>query len=259
MRHNPAMCLVCFAWKIHPLWRLVMAGNRDEMHDRPTAALAAWADVPVLAGRDLRSGGTWMGLGAKGRVAVVTNVRDGPPATFDGPSRGDLPTKFLTGGTSALDCASGIAHHAAQYAPFNLVLADADRCAYVGNHPLQAAREVAPGVHALSNGPFDAPWPKTRQLQTVLQEWAESGSTALDPLWTALADSRIAPDDSLPRTGIPLAMERHLSSAFVRGETYGTRASTLVLVDQGGHGTIIERRFGPGGAFLGETTLESRG
>jgi len=253
------MCLVGFAWKIHPRWRLVMAGNRDEMHARPTAALAAWADVPVLAGRDLRSGGTWLGLGPEGRVAVVTNVRDGPPAPFDGPSRGDLPVQFLTGRTPAIDCASSIARCAAQYAPFNLVLADAGSCAYVGNHPLQEARKVAAGSHALSNGPFDAPWPKTRQLQAVLQDWAESGSATLDPLWAALADTRIAPDAALPRTGISLATERHLSSAFVRGETYGTRASTLVLVDQGGRGTIIERRFGPGGGYLGETTLESRG
>ena len=67
------MCTVAFACNRHPRWRLVMVGNRDEFHPRPTAALAAWADAPVLAGRDLRAGGTWMGLGRNGRVAVVTN------------------------------------------------------------------------------------------------------------------------------------------------------------------------------------------
>lgn len=257
MRDNRAMCLVGFAWKIHPRWRLVMAGNRDELHDRPTAALASWADAPVLAGRDLRSGGTWMGLGPEGRVAVVTNVRDGPPVLFDGPSRGALPTDFLSGQTTARDYAGNIARRATRYAPFNLVLVDADACAYVGNHPLQNARSVAAGTHALSNGPFDAPWPKSRQLQTVLHAWADSGSETLEPLWAALADTRVAPDPALPHTGIALDMERHLSSSFVRGAIYGTRASTLVLIDHAGHGTIIERRYGPEGAFLGETTLES--
>lgn len=251
------MCLVGFVWKTHPRWPLVMVGNRDEMHDRPSAALAAWADAPVLAGRDLRSGGTWMGLGPDGRVAVVTNVRDGLPTPFAGPSRGDLPTAFLTGTADALTHARAIAAGAARYAPFNLVLADMENCAYLGNHPPQGVRMVAAGAHALSNGPFDAPWPKTTHLQGVLRDWAASASEALDPLWAALADRRAAPDLALPQTGIPLDMERQLSCAFVSGDRYGTRASTLVLIDHAGHGTIIERRYGPEGAFLGETTLES--
>ena len=123
------MCLVAFAWKTHPRWRLVMAGNRDELHARPTAPLAAWADAPVLAGRDLRSGGTWMGLGPAGRVAVVTNVRDGLAQPFDGPSRGALPVAFLGCADTAATHAAALAERAARYAPFNLVVAEADGCA----------------------------------------------------------------------------------------------------------------------------------
>ena len=234
-----------------------MAGNRDEWHARPTAALAAWRDAPILAGRDLRSGGTWMGLGPQGRVAVVTNVRDGLPAPFDGPSRGALPTNFLAGSATADASAEALAARANAYAPFNLVLADAASCVHVGNHPAQGMRPIAPGVHAISNGPFDAPWPKVHRLQTVLQDWAGRDNESLEPLWAALADTRIATDSELPATGIPIEMERHLSSAFVAGQDYGTRASTLVLVDHAGHGRIIERRFGPDAVFLGETTLES--
>lgn len=251
------MCLVGLVWNSHPRWRLVVAGNRDEMYVRPTAPLAAWADVPLLAGRDLRSGGTWMGLGPHGRAAVVTNVRDGLPQPFDGPSRGDLPVDFLTGTDVAGDHATAIAGLASHYAPFNLVLADASACVYLGNHPDQGVRTVAAGVHALSNGPFDAPWPKTRRLRAVLQAWADAGSEALEPLWAALADPRPAADADLPQTGIPLAMERHLSAAFVTGADYGTRASTLLLIDHAGHGTITERRFGPQGVLLGETVLET--
>ena len=253
------MCLVGLAWMAHPRWRLVVAGNRDEWHDRPTAALARWNDGSTLAGRDLRSGGTWMGLGPHGRMAVVTNVRDGPPAAFDGPSRGALPADFLAGSAAAEASAEAIASGADHYAPFNLVLADANACVHVGNHPALGVRPIPPGVHALSNGPFDAPWPKVRRLQARLETWADCGSQALEPLWAALADEQLAADEDLPRTGIPFDMERRLSSSFVRGELYGTRASTLVLVDPAGQSTIIERRYGPGGDFLGETTLESGG
>lgn len=254
--HNAAMCLVALAWKTHPRWRLVVAGNRDELHARPTAALAAWPDVPVLAGRDLRSGGTWMGLGPAGRMAVVTNVRDGLSRAFDGPSRGALPVAFLGGAGTAIDHAGLLAPDGARYAPFNLVLADADGCAYVGNHPASGAHVIAPGVHGLSNGAFDAPWPKVLQLRGVLHAWTQAGGDDLQPLWDALADTRVADDATLPDTGVGIDLERRLSPAFIRGDTYGTRASTLILIGHDGGARVHERRFGPDGVFEGETMLE---
>ncbi|MBZ4184912.1 NRDE family protein [Thermomonas sp. RSS23] len=249
------MCLVAFACNRHPRWRLVMVGNRDEFHPRPTAALAAWPDAPVLAGRDLRAGGTWMGLGRNGRVAVVTNLRDGSAQPFTGPSRGDLPIQFLTGNTDALSHAQAVAQIADQYAPFNLIVADTHTCAHIGPPASGRATQLTDGVHGISNGPLDAPWPKTRRLCTVLEDWARSAQTDLQPLWQALADERIADDADLPHTGIDLALERRLSAAFVRGTDYGTRACTVILVDHAGHGSIFERRFGPGGVFAGETVL----
>ena len=120
------MCLVAFAWKSHPCWRLALAGNRDEFHGRPTAPLAVWPGTGILAGRDLRSGGTWVGLGRDGRVAVITNVRDGLPPAFNGLSRGALPVDFLAGSIPAPAHAQALADVARDYAPFNLVLADAD-------------------------------------------------------------------------------------------------------------------------------------
>lgn len=250
------MCLVALAWKTHPRWRLVVAGNRDELHARPTAPLAAWDDAPVLAGRDLRSGGTWIGLGPAGRVAVVTNVRDGLAQPFDGPSRGALPVAFLGGADAATAHAAELADRAVRYAPFNLVLADAGGCAYVGNHPGSGAHAITPGVHGLSNGAFDAPWPKTRRLRDALQEWALAGGDDPRPLWDALADERIAADDALPDTGVGLNLERRLSPAFIRQREYGTRASTLILVGHDGDARIHERRFGPEGVYEGETVLE---
>lgn len=253
------MCLVAIAWNAHPRWRLVLAGNRDEFHARPTAPLAVWADSGILAGRDLRSGGSWVGLGRHGRVAVITNVRDGVSPAFAGPSRGALPVEFLRGDTHAFAHAAALSTLASDYAPFNLVLADADGCAYVGNHPASGAHAVAPGVHGLSNGAFDAPWPKTRHLRDALQAWLAAGDEGPAALWDALADEHLAPDADLPDTGVGLELERLLSPAFIRGRDYGTRASTLVLVGHDGESRIHERRFGRDGVFEGETVLHGGG
>ena len=255
---NCPMCLVALAWKTHPRWRLLLAGNRDEAHARPTAALARWAGPDGLfAGRDLLSGGTWMGLDALGRCAVVTNVRNGFAKPTSGPSRGQLPVGFLGDTDSADAMADALPAQAPAFAPFNLLLADADACRYVGNHPQAKTRRIEPGIHGLSNGEFDAPWPKTRRLRETLRAWISIDAEDLQPLWNALADESIAPDTELPDTGVGIEWERQLSPAFIRGETYGTRASTLIAIDHAGRGFIHERRFGPNGVFLGETVLRN--
>ena len=250
------MCVVAFAWQCHPRWRLVLAGNRDEFHARPTAALARWPDSGLLAGRDLQSGGTWVGLDARGRVAVVTNVRDGLAPPHGGPSRGALPTAFLDGAADAAATTAELLAHADAYAAFNLMLADADGCWHLGNHPRQR-QALAAGVHGISNGRLDAPWPKTRHLTRALQAWVDVGSDALQPLWDSLANERIAADAELPDTGVGPELERRLSPVFIRGSAYGTRASTIIAVDHHGRGYIHERRFGPDGVFEGETVLRN--
>ena len=252
------MCVVALAWNAHPRWRLLLAGNRDELHARPTAALAPWPGTGLLAGRDLQSGGTWVGLDRRGRVAVVTNVRDGIPPPHTGPSRGALPLAFLDGAPDAADMAGELLANADAYAPFNLVLADAEGCWHLGNHPRQR-EALSAGVHGISNGRLDAPWPKTRHLRDALRAWIDAGSDDLQPLWNALADERSAADAELPDTGVGLELERRLSPAFVRGEAYGTRASTIIAVDRDGRGFIVERRFGPNSTFEGETMLRNNG
>lgn len=255
------MCVVALAWNAHPRWRLLLAGNRDEFHGRPTTGLAAWPDSGrlhngLLAGRDLRSGGTWVGLDRRGRVAVVTNVRDGLAMAHGGPSRGALPVAFLDGESGAGDATAGLLAKAGEFAPFNLVLADAGGCWHLGNHPPQR-EALAVGVHGISNGRLDAPWPKTQHLRAALRSWIDIGGDDLQPLWNALADERFAPDADLPQTGVGIELERRLSPAFIRGETYGTRASTIIAVDAAGRGFIVERRFGPNGVFEGETRLRN--
>ncbi|WDJ90578.1 NRDE family protein [Xanthomonas campestris] len=251
------MCLVALAWKTHPRWRLLLAGNRDEFHERPTAPLAQWTAPAerVLAGRDLRSGGSWVGL--DGRAAVVTNVRD-PLATASGRSRGHLIADYLSGSADAATYARELAAAGQEFPPFNLLLCDAERCEHLSNHPA-LARALAPGIHGMSNGPLDAHWPKTTALTQALAAWCDSGSDDLQPLWTALANPATAADADLPHTGVDRATERLLSAAFIRGASYGTRASTIVAVDYQGSGFIHERCFGPDGVFQGETRLDVAG
>lgn len=253
---NRAMCLLALAWKTHPRWRLLLAGNRDEFHDRPTAPLARWADAPdVLAGRDLQSGGTWAGVDARGRVAVVTNVRDPAIQVPGAPSRGQLAAGFLADADGADHRTAGLLAVAGAFAPFNLVLADGLDCEYLSNYPTPRRTPLPPGVHGLSNGDLDEPWPKTLALKERLAAWLTLDTDDVSPLWRALADETLAEDDRLPDTGVGLERERMLSPAFIRGGIYGTRASTLIAIDHDGHGWIGERRFGPDGVFEGETTL----
>jgi uncharacterized protein with NRDE domain len=249
------MCLIAFAWHAHPRWQLLLVGNRDEFHARPSAPLARWADAPVIGGRDLEAGGTWLGVTDAGRCCVVTNVRD-PHDSQSGISRGLLATDYLTGDADASRHARSLLISAANYRPFNLLTFDARDAFYLGNRPQPSAQVVTSGVHGLSNADFNTPWPKTRNLMERLQVWIDhGGDDDFAPLFEALADERVAPDAQLPDTGIGAERERLLSSAFIRGERYGTRASTLVAIDPHGHSVIIERRFGPNGRFEGESML----
>lgn len=249
------MCVIAFAWNVHPRWRLLLIGNRDEAHARPSAPLARWSDASdVLAGRDLEAGGTWMGVREPGRAAVVTNVRD-PRASKEGASRGWLVSDFLHGTDIAARHAAALETEAARYRPFNLLLFDRDAARFLSNHPAVRMREIPAGVHGLSNGDLDAPWLKVRRANTVLRAWIDSGGDDFDPLFDALADETLAPDTELPDTGVGLERERQLSALFIRGALYGTRATTLIALERAGGGAIIERRFGPEGVPQGRTAL----
>lgn len=249
------MCVIAFAWKVHPRWRLLLIGNRDEAHARPSAPLRRWPeDAALLAGRDLEAGGTWMGVHVSGRAAVVTNVRD-PRAAHDRASRGPLVSDFLRETDPAAQHAEALELEAARYRPFNLLLFDGEAARFVSNHPNMRAREISAGVHGLSNGDLDAPWPKARCATAALRDWLGSDDEDFAPLFDALVDETIAPDIELPDTGIGIERERQLSPMFVRGALYGTRATTLIALDRDGGGCIIERRFGPEAAPQGEIEL----
>ncbi|WP_372017050.1 NRDE family protein [Pseudoxanthomonas sp. 10H] len=251
------MCVVAFAWDAHPRWRLVLAGNRDEFHARPTAPLAPWDDGPgIVAGRDLEAGGTWLGVDGRGRCALVTNVRDFSRPQ-DGLSRGLLASDYLRGDEGAATRAHALLAAAPDYRPFNLLLFDPQDCAWVGNAPGVRMALPGAGVHVLSNAQLDTPWPKAEALGVALGRWIDAGGDDLfEPLFDALADDRAWPDERLPDTGIGLERERWLSSAFIRGQAYGTRASTVVALGHDGTGVVVERRWGAMGTAIGQTRIE---
>jgi uncharacterized protein with NRDE domain len=255
------MCLIALAWRTHPRWRLVLAANRDEFHERPTLPLAPWQDAPaVIGGRDALHGGSWLALRGA-RLAAVTNLRR--PGAPQGRSRGALVAGFVRSDAQARTALDALATEAGDYSPFNLLVHDGDALAFASNLPGFAARPLTPGLHGISNGALDAPWPKTETLMARLDAWLQTqddapsldeAAPALSPLFDALADTTPAADAALPDTGVGPERERFLSPAFIADARYGTRASTVVLIADD-HVRIVERRFGPEAAPLGETAL----
>ncbi|MET1754595.1 NRDE family protein [Novosphingobium sp. RD2P27] len=240
------MCVAAVAWKAHPRWRLVVAGNRDEFHARPAAPLAAWDDVPgIIAGRDLTSGGTWLGIHEAGRFALVTNFRQPEGPQPNRPSRGKLVTDLLEG---------RVPEHVADMNAFNVIHVDGADAWFLSNFPEVRTAPLAPGVHGLSNGGFHDRWPKTRRVEAAVSEWMAQDSSDVAALLVSMRSE--TPDSTLarPREG----PEPRFAPVFIRDGVYGTRCSTVVAIDSGGSGMIVERRFDSLGSTTGETRLDFR-
>lgn len=250
------MCLIALAWNVHPRYRLAMIANRDELHARPTAPAGRDPSHPdVFGGRDLVQGGGWLMVSARGRMAAVTNFRVGLNPEAAPLSRGALVRDFVAGTASAHDYLEALAASAPDHGRFNLLAWDGDKLCFATNHPQYTTRVIEPGIHAMSNGALDATWPKGTHATQALSSWlASHTSEAPDTsaLFDALADTTQAPDAALPDTGVSIELERALSPPFLRGEIYGTRCSTIVLV-AADEITFIERRYGPDAMPTGET------
>jgi uncharacterized protein with NRDE domain len=226
------MCLVVIAHRASAAFPLVIAANRDESYDRATAAADFWHDAPhILAGRDLVLGGTWMGVTRSGRFAAVTNLRG---AVRKPRSRGFLVRDFLAGDASPDACAADVIRHADAYSGFHLVLGLAgESLAYAST---EAVRTLPPGIHAFSNAPSGESWPKTTAAEEAMTDVLNEQS---DP--SALAAVLLTFLSTRRGTG-------HVESEpFIPGVQYGTRSSTIVVVDAKRGMLFVEQTWLPHG------------
>jgi uncharacterized protein with NRDE domain len=241
------MCLILFAYRVRPDAPLIVAANRDEFYARPAAVAQRWSDAPhVFAGRDLSAGGTWLGVSTQGRFAAVTNFSEQPEGPLPPGTRGDLTANFLRGDAPARAYAETI--DPALYRGYSLLLWDGNELIYTSNRN-NHLRALRPGVHGLANTHLDGTtWPKVTAGTRLLRDVVASDYSA-DDLLKVLADEGVPDDEALPKRGNDLAFERRVAPVFIRGDEYGTRASSAVTI-----GTdqirFAEQTFGPRGAAL---------
>jgi len=241
------VCLILFAVAAHPRYPLVLAANRDEFYARPSAPAGPWPDAEhIIGGRDLEKGGSWRALARGGRLAAVTNFRDGTRKKSGARSRGLLIRDFVTSRERPREFLESVQVRADQYDGFNLIVAERSEVWHFNNVDRRIA-QVEPGVHGLSNHLLDTPWPKVAKGKAALASALCGPSEDLVAhLFDALREDCLAADHELPSTGISKEWERVLSPAFIATPTYGTRASTVVLVEASGAATLIERSHDPG-------------
>jgi len=240
------MCLIIFAYNHHPDFRLILAANRDEFYDRPAAPLRDWKDHPhVLAGRDLESMGTWMGVSRWGRFAAITNYREPGNQILDAPSRGGLVSDYLTGTLPPAEYLEDLRRKAGQYNGFNLLVGDTQGLFYFSNRN-KGVRRLEAGVYGLSNRLLDTPWPKVRQGKERLSALIGQGrKLPREGLFDFMQSQERPPDHQLPDTGVGIELERILAPIFITSPHYGTRCSTLLTQNRSDHVRITEYTWAP--------------
>jgi uncharacterized protein with NRDE domain len=249
------MCLILLSYRNHPSYRLILAANRDEFYDRPTAPLGFWEEDPrILAGRDLKSGGTWLGVTKSGRISAITNFRDPKTQMNDAPSRGFLVENFLRGDEPPEKYLRKVKKEGKKYNGFNLIAGNESGLFCFSNRSDEIT-ELSPGVHGLSNRFLDTPWPKVEKGKKCFKNILSGNNIDTELIFAMLADEEKPPDGDLPETGVGIEWERILSPLFIRSEIYGTRSSSIVLMEKKSV-TFIERTYNTGGT--GEIKHETR-
>ena len=245
------MCLLVIAIRQHEKLPLIVAGNRDEFHARPTQDARWWTDNPdVLGGRDLQAGGTWLAVHRNGRFATVTNYRDARKERAGLKSRGHLVTGFLESGAAPLDYLRSIDKEA--YAGFNLLVAERDAAAYLSNRGA-ATRELPPGIYGLSNATLDEPWTKVTRSKSRLQALIEDDAVNDTSLLRMLDDRQKASSNEVQTNGLSFSMAHALTAPFIVLPEYGTRCSTVLTISDKGSARFAERRFDGQGRKTGES------
>jgi uncharacterized protein with NRDE domain len=238
------LCLIAFAYDCHPVYRLILGANRDEYRNRPTDPACFWSDAPhVLAGRDRVAGGTWLGVTTGGRLAAITNYRDPRRQLMHPPSRGNLVAGFLKNRMITTEEFQGVLNRDGQlYDGFNLLYGTSKELFYFTNRGGSSGR-ITPGVHGLSNHLLDTGWPKVMVAKSRLDAIVQQAKVDPEEIFSALSDPAPFEDRLLPDTGIGQERERLLSPVFIEGESYGTRSTTVLMIDRSGGLTFMERSF----------------
>jgi uncharacterized protein with NRDE domain len=236
------MCLIFFSINQHPDYKLIVAANRDEFYGRKTAAANFWIDNPdILGGRDLEAAGTWMAINKNGKISMVTNYRDPANINPKAPSRGQLVSNYLINGDAPENYLNQLKPSASLYNGFNLLVGYADVLWYYSNYG-SGVQKLSSGIFGLSNHLLDTPWPKVRRGKEKFKS-ATSGEVSYEKLFEILYDDERAEDRQLPETGVGLERERALSPMFIKTNGYGTRSSTVILIDRNNKILFTERVY----------------
>jgi uncharacterized protein with NRDE domain len=237
------MCLIFLSVKQHPKYKLIVAANRDEFYQRQTAPAHFWDDAPhILAGRDMEASGTWMGMTRSGKISMVTNYRDLKNLKEQAPSRGQLVSEYLLNGNKPDTYLNQVHQNAQAYNGFNLIVGTPDELYYYSNYK-DTVENISQGLHGLSNHLLNTPWPKVERGLTDMDKVLRDKHINTSQIFEVLRNEEIAPDENLPDTGIGIDRERVLSSMFIKSPNYGTRCSTVVLVNLQNEVSYTERVY----------------
>jgi len=237
------MCLIVFANNVHPKYKLIFAANRDEFYNRPSEQVEFWKEYPdLLAGKDLQAGGTWMGITKQGKFAAITNFRDLKNHTNDAPSRGNLTLDFLINDDSPGEYYNKLKPALNDFNGFNLLLGNVDELFYLSNKTKEL-QKLQTGIHGISNAILNTPWPKVERSKRHLESLIQQEDINVWEVIAILKDTSIAKDEELPDTGVGLDLERMLSPVFIKSEKYGTRCSSVVMVDKENNVKFVEKFF----------------
>jgi len=247
---NNFMCLIVFANNLHRNYKLIFAANRDEFYNRPTGQAGFWGDYPdLLAGKDMQAGGTWMGITKQGRFAAITNFRDLKNQRDDAPSRGNLTLDFLISDIDPEAYYNKFKSDLDKFNGFNLILGSIDQLYYFSNK-IDGIQKLDSGIYGISNALLNTPWQKVEKSKDYLEKLINQPEIHPWEVLNILNDTTTAKDDELPDTGVGVELERQLSPVFIKTEKYGTRCSTVVMVDKKNNVKFIEKSYFDGMGFF---------
>lgn len=237
------MCLIVFSFKTHRKYPVILAGNRDEFYKRDARQAHFWDTVPpLLAGKDLRAGGTWLGVNQKSEFGAITNYRDLNNPMNGNRSRGEIIPEFLTQSGPPEEKLKTVQKNYPAYSGFNLLAGNSDQLYYLNNVNRQF-QTVAPGIHGISNAFLDTPWPKVEKAISAFKDAVQPDTIDRDDIFQFLQDSDPFPQDELPETGLSPEMEQAVSPIFIKTDDYGTRCSSLLTIDYDGQVQFTERTY----------------